>query len=107
MGFVEFGGSVYWVTFRIANDGHFAVYLNHLKAAIAGLADGKIWSEPASFFMFRSKAGLDSVAATLERAIREDRDFVLIGMPYQQKGRVVGNWDDDRLMQLMPYARFL
>lgn len=104
---MAFGGSVYWMTFGIANDGHFAVYHDRLKKAVTNIADGKVWNEPTSFCLFRSKLDLDAVADTLAKVIRNDRDFVLIGMPYRQDGRVLGNWSDDRLLQLMPFAQFV
>ncbi len=101
------GSSVYWVTFGIANDGHFAIYHDRLKKAVAALAEGKVWTEPTSFCLFRSRHGIDAVAGSLAKAIRSDRDFVVIGMPYRQEGRVLGNWGDDRLQQLMPFAQFV
>jgi hypothetical protein len=44
------------------------------------------------------------LADHLGTAIRIDRDFALIGMPYRKAARIIGNWRDDRVRQLMPFT---
>jgi hypothetical protein len=100
-------GETYWLTYRIADDGHFAYRLNQLKRAIAAASEGPVWEEPTSFALIRSRLPLDALAAQLAAALRVDRDFVLIGMPYRKAARIIGHWSDDRVRQLMPFTEMV
>ena len=100
-------GETYWLTYRIADDGHFVHRLNQLKRAIETAAEGPVWAEPASFALIRSRLNLDALAAQLGAAINVDRDFVLVGMPLRKAARIVGNWKDDRVRQLMPFTEMI
>ena len=98
-------GDTYWLTFRIADDGHFAAQHRKIVAAVASAAEGRVWDEPAAFCLFRSKLSIDALADHIATALRLDRDFALIGMPHHKAARVLGHWKDDRVRSLIPFAQ--
>ena len=97
-------GEVYWLTFGLADDGHFSHRHGRLMNAIQAAAVGNVWQESTSFCLFRSPLSIDALIADLGSAVRSDRDFLLLGMPFHKSARLFGHWNDDRVRNLMHFA---
>ena len=97
-------GNTYWIAYRIESDGDFARRYERLARVIEDAADGRVWGEPASFTLFRSKLALDEIANRVGGVLRVDRDFAVIGMSFKQNAKLIGHWKDDRIRELLTYA---
>jgi len=98
--------AVYWLTFRIKKVGDYDARYEALKAAVLAVKEGpKWWVEPTSFILFKSQKNIDQVAAKIASALALNVDMALIGMPEVKDARVVGNLEDDDLLEFMPFTK--
>src|SRR5689334_21548946 len=97
-------GNTFWIAYRIESDGEFARRFERLARVIEDSAEGRVWGEPASFYLFRSKCTLDELTNRVGAVLRVDRDFAVVGMSFRQNARLIGSWRDDRLRELLTYA---
>lgn len=66
----------YWITFRIAEDGHPDRY-DAFIAEINDMGTG-FWDGPTSFIAFSSSLGIDSIGARLKATIDPTKDKFLL-----------------------------
>ena len=99
--------AAYWMTFRIADDGRWALRYHALVDTVRSIATGPYWDEPTSFFVFESALPIDDVAARVSRVLNMRTDVAVIGMPEWKSARVLGDTPkDDALFRLMPFAKY-
>lgn len=94
----------YWITFRIADHGNYQARYDALHLAIHERTD-KVWEESSSFILFRSEHTIDQLASAVERALDTDIDVALIGMTEVKSARIVGDWSDPDLTELIPFVQ--
>lgn len=93
--------NTYWTTFRIHDDASYRTRYDSLVKAIGEAADQTTWwSEPTSFFMFKSRFTIDDIAQHLKKAIAPDRDVVLLAMNEVKSARLIGTTNDRDIFRL-------
>lgn len=97
---------LYWMTFRLEDNGSWQRRYDALKSAISDCtAGGKWWVEPTSFFLFRSEVSIGDIAALVADAIDTDTDVALLAMTDYKSVRVIGTVSDTDLFSLWPAAK--
>lgn len=97
--------SVYWITFRIAEDGNHDDRYDNLLDAIKK-SSTMIWEEPTSFLLVESEKTIDDLAAILRTKVNSIHDIVLIGNPNVKQARVIGIVVDENLFEMMPFTKY-
>jgi hypothetical protein len=82
----------YWLTFRIAEDGHPDRYDSLIEAANA-LGTG-FWDGPTSFICMRSAHSIDTIGQRLKAEINTRRDLLLIREIGRDSTRYAGDPGD-------------
>lgn len=95
----------YWMTYRLADDGHFVARSQQLTALINSLSEGARWAEPHTFLIFKCKLAIDDLATRLKPALEHRDDVLLLGMTEFKEARVVGCPRQASLYALMPHAQ--
>lgn len=97
---------LYWMTFRLEDDGTWQRRYDALKSTISDCTTGsKWWVEPTSFILFRSEAKIDELAALVAEAIDTETDVALLAMTDYKSARVIGSVQDSDLFSLWPDAK--
>lgn len=95
---------VYWLSFRLADDGAADKREEALVAAVRKLAatSGPCWQSNPSFLMFRSAYPLGTVAARIAASINPSRDTAVVGIVDQRGGWAIGVLEDRDILELVP-----
>jgi hypothetical protein len=97
--------AVYWVTFRIADQGNSAARYELIRAALGDLAGGKWWVEPTSFVMFECEQPINTVAGHISAAINNETDVALVSTLNGSSARLIGASEDPDIFKFMPQAK--
>jgi hypothetical protein len=93
----------YWVS-HLTNGGPRKSRVSRkIEEAIASLADGPIWHERPTFYVFRSYATIGHIAWTLRTEARL-RDVLVVGSFTHAECRIVGPCQDPLLFDLVPFT---
>jgi len=95
----------YWMTYRLADDGHFVARNQQLASTVNALSDGARWTEPHTFLIFKSKHSIDEVATRLAPALQHRDDVLLLAMTDFKEARILGCPQQASLYALMPHAK--
>ncbi|AHE53437.1 hypothetical protein [Sphingomonas sanxanigenens] len=95
---------VYWISFRLADDGAAGVREEALVGVVRKLAatSGPCWQSNPSFLMFRSAYPLGTVASRVAGAIDPSRDTAVVGIVDQRGGWAIGVLEDRDILELVP-----
>ena len=96
--------AVYWLTFKLKEDGGYAMRYHALEEAVRSNAS-RWWTESTSFLLFESAASIDDIAISVSSAINTDVDLALLGMPYVKSARAIGAIADEDLFKLMDFTK--
>lgn len=98
--------ATYWISFRLKDDdGYEDAYEAFTDVMKKALDQSTWWFETTSFYIADSEISLDGLAMRVKRAIRLDRDLVVIGMPGFKAGRVIGKCSDQDIFTLVPFMK--
>jgi len=95
----------YWMTYRLADDGQFVARNKQINIILNSVSEGIRWAEAHTFFIFKSKLGINEVAAQFRPALDERKDMLLIGMTEFKEARVLGVPEQTALYALVPHAQ--
>ena len=95
----------YWMTYRLADDGQFVARSKQINTILNSVSEGARWAEPHTFFIFKSKLGINDVIARFRPALDERKDMLLLGMTEFKEARVLGVPQHAALYALVPHAQ--
>ncbi|MGF7148038.1 hypothetical protein FHS96_001647 [Sphingomonas zeicaulis] len=95
---------VYWISFRLADDGEASEREQALVGVVRKLAatSGPCWQSNPSFLMFRSAYPLGTVASRVAGSINTARDTAVVGIVDQRGGWAIGVLEDRDILELVP-----
>jgi hypothetical protein len=96
---------MYWVTFKIAEDGDNVLRCETLMETLRNLSEGSLWTEPTSFALFESDYGLDEIAEKIASSFDPEIDLALVATPNFKAARAVGSIKDNDLFRFMPFTK--
>lgn len=102
--------SIYWLSFRIAEDGrHDPSYEQRLNTLAKTVQEHSVmaWAQPTSFWIIESTQSIDELAAAYRKAIDLNTDHFIISMMGADNAIVCGKFVDTNIFKLMPYLRKL
>ena len=99
--------TVYWITFRLADETVGGRDWNSRYDALTTAIDSacsKWWIDSTSFIAFESTQGIDTLTASFKRAIASSKDLFLIREMDTKDARIVGPHNRS-IFDLMPYLK--
>jgi hypothetical protein len=94
----------YWVTRLTADGGQARRRTGSISKAIRTLAEGPVWEQGPTLYVFKSYATIDYIAWCL-RSLRRVKDTILIGSFTHQECRILGPCRDPHIFDLVSFAR--
>ncbi|HUQ36846.1 MAG TPA: hypothetical protein VM144_10775 [Aestuariivirga sp.] len=96
--------AVYWITFRLEDNPTYSKRYKAFTDEVNRLSS-KWWVEPSSFFVFESSYTIDQIATALKTTISTSVDLVVIGMPDIKAARILGDFKDQDIFELIPFIK--
>lgn len=94
----------FWVSHLTSDGKRKSRTSREIASAIASLADGSVWNEAPSFYVFRSYATISHIACIL-RMQRRVKDILVVGSFTHSECRIVGPYQDPQIFELLPFAK--
>ena len=94
----------FWVSHLTSDGKRKSRTSREISSAIASLADGAVWNEGPSFYVFRSYATIGHIAYIL-RMQRRVKDILVVGSFTHAECRIVGPYQDPQIFDLLPFAK--
>lgn len=95
---------VYWLSFRLAEEGDYDLRYKGLYAAIESRST-KWWFETSSFILFESAESIGTLSTAVKAAIDPSKDLVVLGMTEIKDMRVIGVYEDRDIESLVPFMK--